>query len=139
MNYKVILSGSVIVIFGLYLIGLLIITILNKKIAVSYFSSFASSARAHYLEQILRLIIGVSMLSFSKSMLYARFFEIFAWIIIFSTIVLILIPWTWHNRLGKRVIPLTIQHLNFYAVSASILGAFILYCVISPMLTQFQK
>ena len=91
------LSGSVMVIFGLYLISLLVITILNKTIAVSYFSSFASSARAHYLEQILRLIVGMAMLSFSKSMLYAQFFELFAWIIILSTIVLILIPWTWHN------------------------------------------
>ena len=134
MDYKLILSGSIMVIFGLYLISLVVITIFNKTIAVSYFSSFASSARAHYLEQILRLIVGMSMLSFSKSMLYARFFELFAWIIILSTIVLILIPWTWHNKLGKRVIPLTIRNLKFYAVSASIFGVFILYCVINPML-----
>lgn len=134
MDYKLMLSGSVMVIFGLYLISLLVITILNKTIAVSYFSSFASSARAHYLEQILRLIVGMAMLLFSKSMLYAQFFELFAWIIILSTIVLILIPWTWHNELGKRVIPLTIRNLKFYAVSASIFGVFILYCVINPML-----
>lgn len=134
MDYKVILSGCVIVIFGLYLISLLFITLINKQIAIRYFSSFASSARAHYLEQILRLIVGMSMLSFSKSMLYAQFFEIFGWIIVFSTIVLILIPWTWHNKLGKRVIPLTIRNLKFYAVSASTFGVFILYCVINPML-----
>jgi hypothetical protein len=134
MNYLVILTGCVMVIFALYLISLLIITIWNKEIAVNYFSSFASSARAHYLEQILRLIVGMSMLSFSKSMLYAQFFEMFAWIIVLSTIVLILIPWTWHNKLGKRVIPLTIQNLKFYAVSASLFGIFILYCVINPML-----
>lgn len=134
MDYKAILSGSVTIIFGLYLIILLIITILNKKVAVSYFSSFASSARAHYLEQILRLIAGISMLSFSKSMLFAQFFEILAWIIVISTIVLILTPWTWHNKLGKWAIPLTVRNLNFYAVSASIFGVFILYCVIRPML-----
>ena len=134
MNYVVVLSGCVMVIFGLYLISLSIIAFWNKKIAVNYFSSFASSARAHYLEQILRLIVGMSMLSFSKSMLYARFFEMFAWIIILSTVLLMLIPWTWHNKLGKRVIPLTIQNLKFYAVSASIFGIFILYCVIHPML-----
>lgn len=134
MDYKLVLSGSIMVIFGLYLISLLVITILNKTIAASYFSSFASSARAHYLEQILRLIVGMAMLSFSKSMLYAQFFELFAWIIILSTIVLILIPWTWHSKLGKRVIPLTIRNLKFYAVSASIFGVFILFCVIEPML-----
>lgn len=122
------------IMFGLYLIGLLIITMLNKEVAVGYFSSFASSARAHYLEQLLRLIVGISMLLFSKSMVYAQFFEMFAWIIVLSTIVLILIPWTWHNKLGKWAIPLTIRNLRFYAVSASILGVFILYCVIKPML-----
>lgn len=134
MDYIRILSGTVMVIFGLYLISLLVITILNKKVAVNYFSSFASSAKAHYLEQILRLIVGVSMLSFSKSMFYAHFFEIFAWIIILSTIVLILIPWQWHNKLGKLAIPLVIRNLKFYAVSASIFGVFILYCFIKPML-----
>lgn len=134
MDYQRILSGTVMVIFGLYLISLLIITILNKKVEVKYFSSFASSARAHYIEQILRLIVGLSMLLFSRSMLYAHFFEIFAWIIILSTIILILIPWPWHNKLGKWAIPFTIRNLKFYAVSASIFGVFILYCVIKPML-----
>ena len=134
MDYKVLLSGGVMVFFGLYLVSLLFITIFNRKKAISYFSSFASSARAHYLEQILRLIVGISMLSFSKSMLYAQFFEMFAWMLVLSTVVLILIPWTWHNKLGKRVIPLTIQNLKFYAIFASIFGVFILYCVINPML-----
>jgi hypothetical protein len=133
MDFKVVFSGFVMVIFGLYLISLLVITILNKKIAVNYFSSFASSARAHYLEQIMRLIVGISMLFFSKSMLYAQFFALFAWIIIITTIVLILIPWTWHHKLGKRVIPMTIQNLEFYALLASIFGVFILYCVIRPL------
>jgi hypothetical protein len=134
MDFKVVFSGFVIVFFGLYLISLLVITILNKKIAVNYFSSFASSARAHYLEQIMRLIVGISMLFFSKSMLYAQFFALFAWIIIITTIVLILIPWTWHHKLGKRVIPMTIQNLEFYALLASIFGVFILYCVIRPLI-----
>ena len=134
MDYKLLFSGSVMLIFGLYLISLLVITLLNKAIAVGYFSSFASSAKAHYLEQVLRLIVGLAMLSFSKSMLYTQFFELFAWIIIISTIVLIVIPWRWHNRLGKSVIPLTIKNLKFYAISASIFGVFILYCVIRPML-----
>jgi hypothetical protein len=134
MDKKEILSGSIMVMFGLYLIGLLVVTVLNKKTAVRYFSSFASSARAHYLEQVVRLIIGISMLTFSKSMLYPQFFEIFAWIIILSTVVLIVIPWTWHNKAGKWAIPLTIRNLKFYAVSASIFGVFLLYCVIKPIL-----
>lgn len=134
MDYKLLLSGSVMMIFGLYLISLFVITISNKALAVNYFSSFASSARAHYFEQLLRLIVGLAMLSFSKSMLYAGFFELFAWIIIVSTIVLILMPWTWHHNLGKKVIPLTIKNLKFYAVSASLFGVFILYCIIAPML-----
>lgn len=132
MNYIQILSGGVMVLFALYLISLLVMTILNRELAVNYFSSFASSARAHYLEQILRLIVGVSILFYSEFMLFARFFGIFAWIIIVSTVALFLIPWTWHHKLGKRVIPLTIRHLNFYAVSASLFGVFVLYCIINP-------
>lgn len=121
------------VLLGIYLISLPIITLLKKEMAVRYFSSFASSARAHYLEQVLRLIVGWSMLSFSPSMLFAQFFEMFAWILIVSTVVLIVVPWTWHNKLGKRVIPLTIRNLKFYAGSAALLGVFILYCIFQPM------
>ena len=135
MDFKTILSGTVIVLFGLYLVSLLILTILRKEDAVSYFSSFASSAKAHYLEQVLRLIVGIAMLTYSKSMLYEHVFQIFAWTLILSTIVLLFIPWTWHNKLGKWVIPVTIRNLKFYALSAALLGGFILYCVIRPMLT----
>ena len=128
------LAGSITTIFGLYLISLLIITITNKEKAVNYFSSFASSAKAHFLEQSLRLIVAISILIFSKSMLYSLGFEIFGWIIIISTIILILMPWTWHNKFGKWAIPFTIRNLYFYAVSASIFGIFILYCIVKPML-----
>ena len=95
------LAGSITTIFGLYLISLLIITLLNKERAINYFSSFASSAKAHFFEQVLRLTVGISVLFFSESMLYSKGFEIFGWIVIISTIILILTPWTWHHKFGK--------------------------------------
>ena len=128
------LAGSITTIFGLYLISLLIITLLNKERAINYFSSFVSSAKAHFFEQVLRLTVGISVLFFSESMLYSKGFEIFGWIVIISTIILILTPWTWHHKFGKWAIPFTIRNLNFYAVSAAIFGMFILYCISKPML-----
>ena len=45
-----ILAGIITTLFGLYLITLLIVTLLRKKSAINYFSSFASSAKVHYFE-----------------------------------------------------------------------------------------
>ena|SRR5690606_33314514 len=133
LQYKVILSGIVVISFGVYLLSLFVITILKRQVAVSYFSSFASSAKAHYVEQALRLLVGTSLVSFSGSMLFSEYFRIFGWIIVVSTIVLIFTPWRWHNKLGERLIPLTIRNINVYAVSASVLGAFILYAAVCPL------
>ena len=128
-----IITGSIVVIFGLYLIGLLVISLWNKTLAIRYFSSFASSAQAHYLEQLIRLIVGGSLIFFSDNMLFTSIFYYFGWIVVLTTIVLLLTPWKWHHNFGKWAIPFAIRNLNFYAISALFLGLFILYCVLKPL------
>ena len=131
------ITGGIVVIFGLYLISLLFISLWNKSVAIRYFGSFASSAKAHYLEQLLRLIVGVSFIIFSKFMLFSKMFNFFGWIIVLTTIVLLLTPWKWHHNFGKWAIPFTIRNLVFYTISASLFGVFILICVLKPAFLNF--
>jgi len=121
------LSGVVILSFCAFLIGLAIVIIIKPQRAEQFLSSYASSARAHYTEQIARLIIGAAIVIFAPSMWYSNLFNLFGWILIVTTIGLLLIPWQWHHKFGEWVIPLTLRYMKFYALGAFLLGALILY------------
>lgn len=62
--------------------------------------SCASSARAHYVEQLLRLLIGTSLVVFSPAMWQGNVFWLVGWAIVVSSVALLLIPWQWHHQLG---------------------------------------
>lgn len=127
-------AGVITLLFGLSLITLLIVTLLNKKFATTFLSSFAGAAKAHYIEQLLRLMVGLGVLIYSNSMLLSDLFGIFGWVLTATSALLIIMPWKWHNKFGKIAMPFVIRNLILYAVSASILGLVIVYCVIAPLI-----
>lgn len=122
-----ILSGVVILFFCIFLIGLAIVIVIKPQRAEQFLSSYASSGRAHYTEQIARLIVGSAIVVLAPSMWYSNLFNLFGWILIVTTIVLLLIPWQWHHKFGEWAIPLTVQYMKFYALGAFLLGLFTLY------------
>lgn len=115
--------------FGLGLIGLALVIAVKRLLAEGFLNLFASSARAHYTEQVSRLVVGTAMVIFSPSMWFSYAFQIFGWVMVVTTIGLLLMPWQWHHRFAERVMPLAIRHLKIYGVAAFALGAFILYSV----------
>ena len=121
------LSGIVVFGFCLFLIGLAVGIVAAPPLAERFLRSFASSARAHYTEQGLRLLAGVSIIKFASSMWYPVLFKLFGWLILISTVGLLLTPWKWHHTFAAQVMPLVIRHMNLFALGASALGAFILY------------
>jgi hypothetical protein len=102
--------------------------------AVAFLSLFASSAKAHYIEQFYRLVVGLGLFIYGDHMLFSGLFKIFGGSLIATSLLLIMLPWKWHNKLGKWAIPILNRHIVVYAVSASILGLAILYCVLAPAL-----
>ncbi|WKZ36676.1 MAG: hypothetical protein QY332_01880 [Anaerolineales bacterium] len=121
------LSGMVISFFCIFLIGLAIMIVIKPRRAEQFLGSYASSARAHYIEQIARLIVGTAMVVLAPFMWYSNLFNLFGWILIVTTIGLLLTPWQWHHKLGERVIPLTLQYMKFYALGAFLLGILVIY------------
>lgn len=55
-------AGAILVAFGLFLMGLAVVVFAKPATAERFFLSFASSARAHYTEQVVRLLIGASLI-----------------------------------------------------------------------------
>lgn len=122
-----IFSGIIVVTFGLCLIGFAVLVVVKRLYAESFLKLFASSVKSHYTEQILRLIVGIAILIFSPSMWYSDLFKIFGWIIVITTVGLLVMPWRWHQRFAEKVIPLVIRFIVMYGVASFVLGAFILY------------
>jgi len=128
------MTGTISTLFGVYLILLLIMVIYKKEKAINFFSSFASSPKAHYLEQSLRMIAGIAVLLYSQKMLYPSIFKYFGWLLIGVSILLFLTPWKLHNKYGEWAIPLTIKYILLYGILAFALGTFIVFCVIKPLI-----
>jgi hypothetical protein len=125
----IVLSGIVVVGFCLFLIGLAVVIAAKPSLAERFLRSFASSARAHYTEQGLRLLVGAAIVNCASSMWYPELFKLFGWLMVVTTVGLLLVPWRWHQEFGARVMPLMIRHMGWFALGASALGAFVLYGV----------
>lgn len=119
--------GIVVAAFGVLLTGLAVVIATKPRLAERFLESFASSARAHYIEQVLRLIAGGAIVIFAPSMWYPDLFNFFGWLIVVTAVGLLLIPWRWHHEFGKWAIPLVIRHMNLYALGASALAIFVFY------------
>jgi hypothetical protein len=121
------LSGLVVVGAGLFLVGLALMIIVRPRLAERFLASFASSARAHYTEQGLRLVAGLAMIRFAPLMWLPDLFRVFGWLIAITSAGLLLMPWQWHHKLAILVMPLLIRRQKVIAIGACTLGALILY------------
>jgi hypothetical protein len=126
-----VLAGIVVVACGLFLIGVTGIVFAKPALAERFLMSFASSARAHYVEQACRLLVGASLVVLAPAMWQTNMFRLIGWAIVVSSLGLILIPWRWHHRFGERVLPMLVRHMKLYAVGLFAFGALLLYGVFS--------
>ena len=124
-----VLSGSLVIAFGVFLTALAALSTIKPQLAERFLKSFASSARAHYFEQVLRLIAGGALVMFAPSMWYSSLFELFGWLIVVTAAALLVTPWQWHQKLGTWMIPLVIRHIRIFALGAFALGMLLFYGV----------
>ena len=115
-----------VVAFGVLLIVFTGVTFAKPAIAVRFLMRFASSARAHYIEQVFRLLIGAALVVLSPAMWQSNLFSLVGWAIVLSSAVLMCIPWQWHHRFGERVLPIVVRHVRLYAVGSLAFGALVL-------------
>ena len=123
------LSGIIVVAFAFFLIGLAVTILARPPLAERFLNAFASSARAHYLEQAVRLVVGGALVLFSPAMWQPDLFRLFGWVVVGTTVVLLCIPWRWHHRFATWVVPPVIRYLKLYGVGAVVLAALLLYGV----------
>lgn len=130
-----IFSGILVLSFATFLLGLAILIIARGQTAKRFLNLFASSATAHYVEQLLRLLVGAAIVISSPSMWLEPVFLLFGWIVVVTSLVLLILPWQWHHQFGKWAIPLVIRHLNIFAIGAFLLAVFIFFGMSRYLLT----
>ncbi len=126
-------AGAILVAFGFFLVGLTVLVFAKPSVAERFFMSFASSARAHYTEQVVRLLVGASVVVRSAVMWQPKVFWFVGWAIVLSSLVLILTPWQWHHRFGEQVLPILIRRMKLFAIGLLAFGVLLIYAVFTTV------
>lgn len=124
------LASILVLLTGLYLIGLAVGLFLSPARATRFLGGFASSAFTHYLELVLRLIAGGAILLCAPQMLFPNFFVIFGWILVLTTVALFAVPWQWHRRFAQWGVPYATRNLKLVAGASFVFGGFVIASVI---------
>lgn len=122
-------AAVVLVVFCLGLTGFAVLSFVRPAKVERFLHSFASSARAHYTEQLARLLIGGALLVRAPEMWQPSAFRALGWIIVATAVGLMLLPWRWHHRFAKRTIPMVIRHLRLYALAVLGFAGLLVYAM----------
>lgn len=127
------LAGGVVFAGGVWLVGLAVALIGWPEPTGRFLRGFASTPRAHYTEQLLRLAAGWALITYAPRMRFPVVFTGFGWIMVISVIGLLLLPWRWHKRFAETVVPIALRFIRLYALGALLLGCLLLYSLLPEM------
>jgi len=118
-----------VVLAGLYLIGLALLALAAPRAAERFLATLASTAVAHVVELVLRLTVGVALLLYAPRMLFPTVFTAFGWVLVASTLGMLLMPWQWHRRFARWSVPRAVRHLPLFALGSLGGGVLLLLAV----------
>ncbi len=124
------LALAVVVLTGLYFCALAAASLIMPARASRFLLAFASSPRVHYLELLIRLVVGVSLVIHSPRMVVPAAFSLIGWILIVTTACLLLLPWRWHRRFAQRAVPPATRYIAWIGLCSLALGGLILLAVL---------
>ncbi len=116
----------IVVIAGLYLAALGAAALILPNEAIRFLHGFASSARLHYLELTLRLIVGGAFVTNAPRMQFSFVFSGFGWVLIATTMCLLAMPWRWHSQFAQFAIPKATHYITMIGMCSLALGGLIL-------------
>ena len=124
------ITQIILVLFGGFLIGVATWVFVRRRAAEAFFNGFASSAQAHFAEQIIRLIFGIALVIHAQQMWLPQVFTVIGWLVIGTSISLMCLPWRWHQRFARLVIPMVIRFMPVYAVLSAGFGMLLIIAAI---------
>lgn len=120
--------------FALGLIGFAVLAFGRPEQARRFLGSFAQSFRAHVAEQTLRLVAGAALLVRAPLLWQGPAFRVLGWVLVLTSVGLLLLPWRWHRAFAERVVPPVARHVRLYGLLVLGAGLLLLYALIAPLL-----
>lgn len=130
MTMVTVLASVLVLLAGLYLIGLAAVAFVLPQRAKVFLSSLASSAIAHYFEIFVRFVIGAALVMYAPQMKFASIFLLFGWVLVVTTIGLLAVPWRWHHRFASWAVPFATRNMPLFALGSFVGGVFVLLSVL---------
>lgn len=125
-----VLASAVIVATGLYLAVLGVGCFVRPNSAAKFLLGFASSAFVHYLELALRVLVGTSLVHKAPDLPYSMMFNVFGWVLIVTSLVMLAVPWRWHRHFAQRAVPQALRYVKLLGVSSIVFGTFLVASVV---------
>lgn len=117
-----ILAKSTVYAASAFLIGLALGAFFLPRETASFLNRFAGTAKAHFTEILLRLAVGVSIVRVADEMTFSAIFELFGWVLVVTSIILIAMPWQYHKKFAEAVVPALTKRVWLFGLLALPLG-----------------
>ncbi len=115
---------------GIYLLTLGLSSIIRPDDTQRFLASFASSARAHFVELSARLVLGAAFIAAAPKLKFSTLFVVFGWVLVATTLVLLAVPWTWHHRFASWSVPIATRNMALFAIGPLAGGIVVLYALL---------
>jgi hypothetical protein len=124
------IAAFLILLAGLYLVCLAAVAVIAPRSAERFLTRLGNTPFAHFAELSLRLIVGLALVRYAPNMLLSKVFSTFGWVIIVTTVAMLLLPWRWHQRFAKWSVPQATRHLTWFAIGSLLGGLGIVIAVL---------
>ena len=119
-----------VVLTGVYFIALAVVALFIPDQANRFLLSFAATPIVHYIELLVRLAVGASLVVYAPNMFAADAVSIFGWILLITTAILLVLPWRWHHFFAQRAVPRATRYIGAIGVCSLALGLSLLAAII---------
>jgi hypothetical protein len=124
------LALAVVALTGLYLLALAAGSLLMPAQAQRFLLGFAETAPKHYVELLLRVVVGAAFVQHAPRTEFPDGFVLFGGILLVTSAALLLIPWRWHRQFARTVVPRASRHIALIGLASLAVGGVIMAVVV---------
>ena len=127
----IVITKYVVILFGIFLIGVGVLMLLNPSKARAYLKRAGSTDFINYTEITIRMIPAAGLILYSEFSIFPEIFKYFGWFMIVTSLVLYFVPRRIHHRYALKCAEiLTPQLIRVTSPFSMLFGFGIIYSVL---------
>lgn len=95
----------------------------------AFLRAFAATRWRHYVELSVRIVLAVALLASAGASRMPWLLFGLGLVILLSSVVLLLLPWTWHRAWAERLVPAVSERIGLLAAPALLLAMVLLWAL----------